>query len=450
MGFASGAVSCRRFVVEGRQRFTPSEALLEQLSAQMLRPTELGVPGEVEYGWSGGRHLLDMSLSFEHNVFGDWLLLAMRVDTHAAPAELRRAYFAIEEEAARAETASGQLSRARRQEIRDAVTRKLEDELRDGRHRRSRLLPVLWDTSSGMLYCNAQGTNVERLTELFERTFDSRLEPLTAGALARRHLQSLGRTRDYEDLRPTRFALGPGGESQAAEYPWAAKGPEPKDFLGNEFLLWLWHAVETQGGFELPDRTDVAVFFDRVLDLDCVFGQTGRDVLRGDGPTRMPEARDALRTGKVPRRAGLVIDVRGETFSLTLAAETLSLAAVRLPESNERNGAAFAEEASGSDFAGGESAGGEPFDHPREVFERRLELLSTLWATLDRGYESFLKLRSSGAWEAFAGDCRKWIAGSAVAGAWTPPRPKVELPGLGRRGIREPVAPHRQADGRDR
>lgn len=430
MGFASGSVSCRRFAVEGRQRFTPSEALLEQLSQHLLRPTELGAPAEVEYGWSGGRHLFDATLSFEHNVFGDWLLLAMRVDTHTPPADIRRAYQAIEEEAARAESSSGLLSKAARRDIREAVQRKLDEELREGKYRRSRLIPVLWDTASGLLYSNAGGGNADRLLELFQRTFDCELQPLTAGALARRHLQSLGRTRDYEDFKPTRFAFGPAGESQPAEYPWVAKGPEPKDFLGNEFLVWLWHAAESQGGFELPDRTDVAVLFDRTLDLECVYGATGRDVLRGDGPTRMPEAREALRSGKVPRRAGLVVDVRGDTFALTLAAEPLAVGSARLPEPNERAG--------GEDGSPTDSPAGFLPDHPREAFERRLEHLSTLFQTLDAAFKQFLQLRSSSAWEGWVSHCRRWVSGgAAAAGSF---RPAVELHASRRRVQREPLA----------
>ena len=50
-----------------------------------------------------------------------------------------------------------------------------------------------------------------------------------------RLLEPHGRRRDYEDMRPTRFVPGPEGEGQYPEYPWVMKGPEPKDFVGNEF-----------------------------------------------------------------------------------------------------------------------------------------------------------------------------------------------------------------------
>src|SRR5207248_3705214 len=116
-------------------------------------------------------------------------------------------------------------------------------------------------------------------------------------------------------------------------YPWVAKGPEPKDFIGNEFLLWLWHELDHRDGtIKTPDGKEVSIFIDRSLDLDCAYGQTGRDGLRGDGPTRMPEARDALRSGKVPRKGGLVVDAGGQQYALTLSGESLSVDGAKLPD----------------------------------------------------------------------------------------------------------------------
>ena len=47
---------------------------------------------------------------------------------------------------------------------------------------------------------------------------------------------------------------GPGGDSQWPDYPWVVKGSEPRDFLGNEFLLWLWWRWDSQSDtIALPD-----------------------------------------------------------------------------------------------------------------------------------------------------------------------------------------------------
>src|SRR5205823_4005293 len=248
MGFASGSVSFRRFAVVGDSPGQIDQDLLDKLSENALRPGELGVPEEAEYGWSGGRHVLDGEFAFDNNVYGDAVFFALRIDTNKVPGDLKRAYTAMEEQAAAATNPSGFISKNQKRDARDIVRRKIEEELRSGRFRRSKLLPIVWDVPAQTLYCAASGQALEQLLELFERTFGLTLVPLSAGSIAIRLLEPKGRRRDYEDLRPTRFVYGGDGESQQPEYPWVAKGPEPKDFLGNEFLLWLWHETETNGG----------------------------------------------------------------------------------------------------------------------------------------------------------------------------------------------------------
>ncbi len=393
MGFASGSMSFRRFAVVGSAPAAPDQSLLDKLAENALRPGGFGVPEEVEHGWGGGRHVLDGSFGFEHNVFADALHFALRIDTNQVPADLKKAYKLMEEEAVAANNSSGFIGKNQKKEVKDTVRRKLDEELRSGKFRRSKLLPVLWDLPSGTLCCPASGSVYEKLAELFERSFDLKLIPVTASSLSLRLLESRGRRRDYEDFRPTRFVHGPGGEGQYPDYPWAAKGPEPKDFLGNEFLLWLWHEAESRtGAIATESAGEVTVYFDRSLDLDCAYGQTGRDSLRGDGPARMPEAKDGLRTGKVPRKAGLIFDALGMQSSLTLAGEALAVAGLKLPDV-------------------------EKVDSPRVVFEERVGMLREVCKTVDALFDTFLKVRASAAWEGYTTGVRRWIVQTAKAAA---------------------------------
>jgi hypothetical protein len=400
MGFASGSVSFRRFVVSGEHPTQVDQEMLDKFSEHALRPGEIGVPEEVEYGWSGGRHVLDGTFSFEHNVYGDALFFALRIDTNKVPGDLKRAYAAIEEEAIAATNPSGFISKNQKRDVKDSVRRKIDDDLRSGRFRKSKLLPVVWDLPSQTLYSPATGTAQEQLVELFERTFDLTLTPISAGSAAMRVLEPKGRRRDYEDMRPTRFVAGAGGESEYPEYPWVTKGPEPKDFLGNEFLLWLWHEAESNAG----SVGDVAVLIDRSLEMDCSYGQSGRAALRSTGPTHMPEARDALRTGKVPRKAGLILESNGMQFSLTFNPENFTIASARLPEV-------------------------EDADSPRVVFEQRIGLLADLSKTIDLLFEDFLTLRASSSWEGRTSEMRRWIKQTGK------PAPATE------RAIPSPVTP---------
>lgn len=392
MGFASGSISFRRFAVLGKAPQAVEQPLLDKLSEHALREQEFGVPDEVEYGWSGGRHVFDAQFSFEHNVFADALHFALRIDTNKVPGELKKAWQLMEEEAVASANPSGFISKNQKREVKETLRRKMDEDLRSGKFRRSKLLPILWDLPSQTLYCTASGKSFEKLAEIFERSFGLELSPLSAGALGQQLLTPKGRKRDYEDLRPTRFVPGPQGEGQTPDYPWVAKGPEPKDFLGNEFLLWLWHEADAKTGSVAIDKQDIAILFDKSLDLDCAYGQTGKDSLRGDGPSHMPEARDALRSGKLPRKAGLVLEANREQFYLTLAADAFSVSTAKLPDVEEA-------------------------ENPRALFEERIALLRDLCKTLDALFEQFLKLRTSSAWEGQVAGIRRWILKSEKAAA---------------------------------
>jgi hypothetical protein len=385
MGFANGSVSFRRFMVVGKSPKAVDQALLDKLDEHKIKVGEYGVPEEEEYGWSGGRHVFDGVFSFDHNVFADALHFALRIDTNKVPGELKKAWELMEEEAVASENKSGFISKNQKKDVKESVRKKIEDELRNGHFRRSKLLPILWDLASQTVYCSASGKSFEKLAEIFQRTFGLDLVPLTAGALGLRVCEDRGKRRDYEDVRPTRFVQGPEGEGQYPEYPWVLKGPEPKDFLGNEFLLWLWHEADARTGVIATDKAgDVTIYIDRSLDLDCAYGQTGRDTLKGDGPSRMPEARDALRSGKLPRKAGMIIDAGRQQYSFTINAEQLSFSSAKLPDVEEA-------------------------ENPRVLFEERVALLRDLCGAIDGLFETFLKLRGSSGWEGHVNGVRRWI-----------------------------------------
>ena len=386
MGFPSGSVSFRRFVVTGKSmRKTVDQAMLDKLAEHVVKPGEFGAPEEEEWGWCGGRHVLDGKFSFDHNVFNDCLHFAMRVDTNRFPGSMKKAYEAMEEEAVAAANPSGFISKTQKKDVKDSVNKRIEEELKSGKFRRSKLVQVLWDLPNHTLYSTAGGKAFEKLADLFERTFELSLEPVSSGTQALRILEKRGKRREYEDTRPTRFAMGPAGDGQHPDYPWVSKGPEPKDFLGNEFLVWLWHEADHRNGVIKTDESgEVAVLVDKSLDLDCSYGQTGRDSLKGDGPGRMPEAMDGLRTGKVPRKVGLVLDINRQQYALTLAGESLAVNGLVIPEIEEA-------------------------DTPRVVFEERITLLRDFCKGIDDLYGAFLKVRASGSWETHGGQIKKWI-----------------------------------------
>lgn len=119
-------------------------------------------------------------------------------------------------------------------------------------------------------------------------------------------------------------------------------------FLGEEFLAWLWFCSERRGGlFAVTETERIGVALDRLLEFKDE--ETGvRVVVRGDAPTRAPEAREALSRGMRLLRAGLVLTVDGQNVNVTLDAATLDLRSLKAEKPDgetveERNAAALAQ-----------------------------------------------------------------------------------------------------------
>lgn len=384
MAFATGTLSFRRFAVVGTSPATPDQGLLDKLAEFSFRASDLGAPEEVEYGWSGGGHVLDGEFSFDHNVFNDAAHFGLRIDTNKIPGTLKKSWQAMEETGLAKTNPSGFISKSQKRDAKEAVRKKCDEELRAGKFRRSKMVPVLWDTAQGMVYSPASGATFEKLAEIFERTFGAALEPITSGSLAGRLLESKGETRAFEDLRPTLFVAGPEGESQSPDYPWVAKGGHSKDFIGNEFFLWLWHVADAGSGVVKTDAGEVTPYIDKSIELDCAYGQTGKDRLHGDAPSRMPEARDALRSGKLPRSVGLILDANRQQFAFKWSAETLAVSGGRLPDVDEA-------------------------DTARVLFEERVGMLRDFCRDMDALFAAFLSHRMNG-WAGRIADIRRWIA----------------------------------------
>ncbi len=119
--------------------------------------------------------------------------------------------------------------------------------------------------------------------------------------------------------------------------PPTSEGPA---FLGSEFLLWLWFQTETHGGeFRLEEPGPVGLAFDQMMELKASDRGT-KVMVRGDLPTRLPEASAALRADKLPTLARLVLAWDDETVELTLDSNTFDLRSVKVVGSESIDAAA--------------------------------------------------------------------------------------------------------------
>src|SRR3954452_18207604 len=371
MGFLNGRITYVRYRVGGPSPLPFGEETLEQVQLHAIGRHGSGDPADgVSVGWAGGDHVLDLTFDLGKNLINDALHLAMRVDTDKIPGALLRAYTRIETDARAQLNPSGYPTKAQRQEAKEAARIRAEAEAADGRFRRMAHYPVLWDGQSNTLYAGTTSNSVlERLQALFRETFDRTLEPITAGSLAYTLAETRGQERSVEDFGPVVFH----GESSYSSVAWSESDPSSRDFWGNEFLIWLWHTLQNDGDtIALPDGSEAAVMVAKTLLLDCPRGETGRDSLTNEGPTRLPEAFRALQAGKLPRKAGLVIVRHGQQYELTLQAETLAVSGAALPKAEEVSG--------------------------HEAQLARLEGLRHLVETLDLLYDAYGRRRTGPEW----------------------------------------------------
>jgi hypothetical protein len=158
------------------------------------------------------------------------------------------------------------------------------------------------------------------------------------------------------------------------------------DHLGNEFLVWLWHTLQNDTDtIPLADGSEVAVMLAKTLMLDCPRGETGRDSLTDDAPTRLPEAFKALQSGKLPRKAGLILVRHAAQYEFTLQAETLAVSGAALPKPEEVGLSSH------------------------DVKSARVDSLRHLTETLDLLFDTYLRRRASKAWTKEVDRIKRWL-----------------------------------------
>ena len=388
MGFLNGRVTFTRYRVSGSSPLPFADdllALAEQHAAG--RHGSADPTDGVSTGWSGGDHVLDLTFDLAKNVVNDALHLAIRIDTDKIPGSLLKAYTQIETEALAKLNPSGHATKAQRQEAKEAARLRAEAEAADGRFRRLNHYPILWDGQTGVLYAGTTSTTVlERLGTLFRESFDRNLEPITAGSLATSLAGPDAGDRTEARLAEGTLSLFGGEQSELSTVTWAENAPNMLDHLGNEFMVWLWHTLQNDSDtVQLADGSEVAVMLTKTLILDCPRGETGRDSLTDDAPTRLPEAFRALQSGKLPRKAGLVLVRHGAQYELTLQAETLAVSGALIPKPEEGKLAA------------------------NEVRIARIDSLRHLTETLDHLFDAYRRRRIGSGWSQEVSRIKRWL-----------------------------------------
>jgi len=385
MGFFSGRVTIARYKVKGHAPRLFDEEFLEKLAAHAAGCQRLASADGVEVGWTAGDHILDTRFELAKNVINDQLFFALRIDTQRLPSDLLKAYYATDLRALAAGNPSGKPSARQKREARDSARDRLEQEAKDGRYTKRKAFEVVWDRlSNELLFANTSLTQIDRLLSLFRDTFGRGFEAITAGSRAYQLAETHQRTRSVDDASPSPFVP----KFAVNDIAWVLDEAS-RDFLGNEYLLWLWYLVECEEDIiKVADDSEISVMPARTLTLECPRGQTGHETITADGPTQLPEARRAIQTGKLPRKVGLTLARHDITYELTLHAESLGVSSARLPAPEEQ--------------------------HERARLEARADQIRHLIETLDLLFDVFCQRRLSGDWPKELAKMQKWLKGEEL------------------------------------
>jgi hypothetical protein len=149
------------------------------------------------------------------------------------------------------------------------------------------------------------------------------------------------------------------------------------EFLGKEFLLWLWFRSEkNEGIFDLADGRKAELWFGGKMTLSSE-SDRGVDTVTcsGTGPW-MKEARFALTEGKMVANAAMKLYIGENQWSFVLDSEWLNFKSFKTPVVIQ-----------------------DKAEDPDGLFYEKVYLTEQAVEAMDAIFESFIGLRISSKWE---------------------------------------------------
>lgn len=381
MGFLNGSVTFERFRVTKDPTSAFGDDHIKSLKKHVIDSSGANLFEAPAYGFSGGAHLLDTEFELGKNIIGDAMHFGIRCDSVQIPGPIKQAWMHIELSGALKDRPPGSRpTKTQREEAKQAVEARCAAEAKKGNYKRMSVTPVLWDAMTETVFIGSTSEkNNDFCLGLLESAFGLEFKHVTSGSLAQEFAETESQTKALFAASPTSFQP----ETPASVVWWNGMG-DNYDYLGNEFLLWLWWQTATSSDtFELSDGTEVSAMFARSLSLDCPMGENGKESISSESPVALPEANLAIRMGKLPRKAGLTLVRDGEQFDLTLKAETFSIGSARISQI-------------GDDVA------------MRDGIDR-IESVRQLAETADLLYEVFCQARLSKKWSDNLKQMMKWL-----------------------------------------
>jgi len=149
------------------------------------------------------------------------------------------------------------------------------------------------------------------------------------------------------------------------------------EFLGREFLLWLWYRSEAQEGlFDLGDRGKAELWLEGKIMLQSET-ERGVEIITCEGETSgMKEARLALAEGKEIRQATVKLTIGDNRWSFVLDAAWMNFRSLKSPKVMN-----------------------DGTEDPDGLFYEKTFLIAEALGAMAQIYGSFLERRLSPDWE---------------------------------------------------
>lgn len=386
MPFLSGSLSFERFRVNQFEDGPFGQEHIERMAENVAGRTETANEENVHLGFLGGDHLFDQDFDLAKNIIDDAVHFGVRVDTNQVPSVIKKAWLSMELAALSRENPGGKPTKSQRKEAKESVEQRCENEAATGKYRKFQQHALLWDCSRDLLYYGGTaGTGSGHCVDLLERVFGIECGHISAGVVAQDWARDNDRYAEMDDVMPASFVTGEAFSGVA----WANEHSQSPDFLGNEFLLWLWWMLETETDtIKTFDGIEVTLMLAKTLSLECPIGESGKESISAECPVKLPEAMRAIQSGKLPRKTGMTLIREGQQFDLTLQAETFGISGARIHLDEDDD-----------DFGP----------------EDRIEAVRTLSDTIDGLFHTFCDRRTSEAWSADLNGMRGWLAPTQAA-----------------------------------
>ncbi|MEJ5359999.1 MAG: hypothetical protein WHT06_15175 [Desulfobacterales bacterium] len=160
-------------------------------------------------------------------------------------------------------------------------------------------------------------------------------------------------------------------------------------FLGDEFLTWLWHGIETRAAdlCALAPEINAIEIADRMV-IENRTGQSKEKItIKGDH-AGLEEAKLALRKGAWVSEMALLLRTAEDEYRLTIRGENLNLSGMKIPS----------------------AAGGTSPEELETAFLERLDHLIKITDFIDKIFYFYLSERISAKWKSlYLPSMRKWL-----------------------------------------